>query len=200
MNPCKCKRSRPNEEILVSSVGFFTERWTQTGREQIGKIGFRVMMTPLQKENFMKKAVRFIAVVLLLTTMLSACRTEAPEPVELDYARYQTTQEEVQAQIEKYGKVYYEAESSDSFAKDRVIISVYPFALDYEYTVEDFSGIDCTEVRQLSYYPDDRDMPTKFLILYISDRSRKGVLEAIEALILREDVYSAQPDFVIRAV
>lgn len=115
----------------------------------------------------------------------------------LDYERYQTTKEEVQAQLDQYGKGPHGSYEDAEFRTGVVIIGVYPFALDYAYTVDDFSEVGCTEIRQLGYYPDDKDMPTKFLVLTISDETKQGVINAINTLILREDVYCAEPDMII---
>lgn len=143
----------------------------------------------------------FLSVVLIIAlTGCTAANVETVPPStapQFDYARYGTTREEVQTQLAQYGKGSHGSYENADFRTGVVIIGVYPFALDYAYTAGDFSEVGCTEVRQLGYYPDDKDMPTKLLVLTISDQTKQGVIDAINVLILRDDVYSAQPDIIL---
>lgn len=143
-----------------------------------------------------KKLVAWVAVFAILAAGMVGCQRDQNSPRELDYARYGTTKEEVQAQNDRYGKFEGRSYEMDEFVIGEVIVSVYPFALDYTYSEEDFSEIGCVDIRGLSYYPDNEPMPTKFMVLEISDDTKQGVLDAIELLLQREDVYSAQPNFI----
>ena len=72
------------------------------------------------------------------------------------------------------------------------MVKVYPFALNYSYTTADFSEIGCTEVKLVGTYPNN-EMPTKILLLTISDKTLQGVSNAMEILNQRDDVYCAMP-------
>ena len=140
----------------------------------------------------MKKALCLMLTLLTVIALLGGCQSRNPN--QLDYARYQTTEEEVKAQIEKYGKAPVQDYKDSEFKAGVVLVMVYPFALDYDYTAEDFSDVDCTAVREFLSFPDSEKMANKVLRLELSDKTRKGVLDAIEILAQREDVYSAWAD------
>ncbi len=115
-------------------------------------------------------------------------------PDTFDYAQFGTTKEEVEAQHEQYGKGNTELEIS-KFRYGEVSVKVYPFAMDYDYTVLDFQEVGCTKVEVLGTYP-NADMPTTWIILSILDQTEQGVLDAMDILIQREDIYVVVPNYV----
>lgn len=131
-------------------------------------------------------------------TQTAGSTTVPTDPADtFDYAKYATTKEEVETQIAKYGKKSTQLEISD-FRYGVVSIWVYPFAIDYSYSASDFAEVGCTNVEVLGTYPNDKDMPTKILILEISDQTKQGVKDAIEILIQRPDVHGVAPDYVMK--
>lgn len=144
--------------------------------------------------------VRITAVILLagILCALAGCqeRNIGQQSIGLDYTRFQTTKEEVDAQHAQFGKDTREYSTKSQFAIDHVVITVYPFANDVEYTAEDFSEIGCMRVVCTSDSVTDNTKPTKRFRLYFEGRSKRDVLNAIEVLLRRDDVYRAQPDFI----
>ena len=108
-----------------------------------------------------------------------------------DYAKYGTTKEEVEAQHALYGKGSTELEIAD-FVYGKVTVKVYPFAMNYHYSVSDFQEIGCTSIEQYGPYPDS-EMPTQVLMLTFPDQTKQGLVAVMERLILRDDVFAVIP-------
>ena len=148
----------------------------------------------------MKRRLKVLAIILSVTMLLSTvgcasakgngAEPKATSSASIDYAQYGTTKEEVEMQHAKYGKGKTGIE--DEIELGVVMVKVYPFALNYAYTTEDFSEIGCTEVKVVGTYPNS-EMPTKILLLTISDKTLQGVSNAMEILNQRDDVYCAMP-------
>ena len=134
---------------------------------------------------------KFLLISLMLIMLLTAC---SPKPVTtVDAQKYGTTDEVIASQREQfpYRKCY--AAMKDGFALNCVIITVYPFANEYEYTPEDFSYLGCSKITEMDVKIRD-DKPSRKLVLSIDAPTKQDVLEALEVLGLREDVYRAEPN------
>lgn len=156
----------------------------------------------------MKRMLRTLALFLstLMVLSVAGCASASynrtgkeqssttPSDYAFNYARFGTTKEEVEAQHLQYGKGVTDIEGEIELGV--VIIKVYPFALNYAYSMADFEEIDCTDVKLIGTYPNNK-MPTKLLLLTISDKSLQGVSNAMEILNQRDDVYCAMPSEII---
>ena len=141
--------------------------------------------------------------VLLITFIIclicaSGCQaagqpTDSPQG--FDYDRFQVTQEEIDAQHQKYGKKHCEATVYDDYEIGKIIIKVYPFANHVEYTVDDFTEVGCTRIYALEDVREDLDKPTRSFVIEIRESSKQAVLDAIETLEKRADIYIAEPNF-----
>ena len=143
------------------------------------------------------KKVFFIMLVVCLV-YISGCQAagkQTDSPKEFDYDRFQVTQEEIDAEHQKYGKTHCEATVYDDFEIGKIIIKVYPFANHVEYTVDDFAEVGCTRIYALENVREDLDKPTRSFVIEIRESTKQAVLDAIETLEKRADIYIAEPNF-----
>lgn len=98
-------------------------------------------------------------------------------------------------------KVYSNASIDDDFTDNRVIIVLNDAAskINKEYTTNDFNGIDCIRVIELNENIDNQiDKFNKVLCLEFSFNSKHQVLETIDVLMSRSDIYYAGHDYNIK--
>lgn len=145
----------------------------------------------------MKKV--FLILLVICLVYISGCQatgTQKDSSQGFDYDRFQVTQEEIDVQHQKYGKKYCEATIYDDFEIGRIIIKVYPFANHVEYTADDFAEVGCTGIYALENVKEDVDKPTRSFIIEIRGSTKQAVLDAIETLEKRADIYIAEPNYI----
>ncbi|MBE6959562.1 MAG: peptidase [Ruminococcaceae bacterium] len=77
-----------------------------------------------------------------------------------------------------------------------MIVTINPSWNDYAYTIADFSEIDCIAIRELA----DAEGPqtlSRILLLTIANGTKLGVLEAIQLLQQRSDIYCVEPNYIL---
>ncbi len=91
-------------------------------------------------------------------------------------------------------KVYCNATLDEDFSDNEIVIVTMRQYRNNEYTVSDFSEIDCIEIRDWWY---DEDDPTedRIILLTLSIHSKENVLSAIKILEKRDDICSAEPNY-----
>ena len=94
-----------------------------------------------------------------------------------------------------YQKQYCTATLDDDFVDNEIIIVVMPFANYYEYNVASFSSINCIGLKELSVEV-EYDTLCRIIKLTIADKSKQAVLDAIALLEERNDIYSAEPNYI----
>lgn len=85
----------------------------------------------------------------------------------------------------------------DEFDTKRILVKVMPSSNFKEYTPEDFSEINCIKVEDLfntGYKEGELD---RWMVLTIKSYSKRTILKAIDKLEQRDDVYYAQPDYLV---
>lgn len=92
-------------------------------------------------------------------------------------------------------KVYCDATLEDQFEDNKILIIVFPQYNSTPYTAEDFAEIGCVNVKQLFNHQKD-DEPSRCLALTLDKNSKENVLAAIKKLEEREDIYSAEPNYI----
>ena len=91
-------------------------------------------------------------------------------------------------------KVYCEATLEDDFTDNEILIVVTPENNFKEYTVNDFSAIGCIEIEDLTIEPKENEL-CRIFHLTLSGHSKQNVLDSIKVLEEREDIYSAEPNY-----
>ena len=101
-------------------------------------------------------------------------------------------------------KVYCNATIEDEFAEDRVVVVVKQKSGTTIFTEHDFAEIDVVAVENLSYPQEDAAIHSAgqegekiILSLTLRDSGKRNVLNAIKLLEKREDVISAEPDYIL---
>ncbi len=150
-----------------------------------------------------KRHFSILLIVAMLCTMVG-CQSgdqgqprELPQPTQLDYARFQTTKEEVEAQHAEFGKVEFNPSDEAEFSIACVIIMVYPFANEVEYTKEDFAEVGCTRITFITENLKHDKRPSRTLGIFFDADSKQDIYDAIEILLQRDDVYCAEPNCLI---
>lgn len=95
-------------------------------------------------------------------------------------------------------KVYCYATLEDSFTDDEILVVINPNWNYYEYTVTDFSEIGCVSVEELAGATDSQTR-SRILLLTIADGTKAKVLEAIQLLQQRSDIYCVEPNYLEEA-
>lgn len=98
------------------------------------------------------------------------------------------------AESESQTRVYCTATVDQSFSDNEIIVVINAAYNDRLYTAESFSEIGCVEITELTHNVNLGDR-SRIIKLTIAENSKEGVLEAIEQLEQREDVYSAEPNY-----
>ena len=133
---------------------------------------------------------KWLLLSLLLVALLQGCSYKVVTKV--DAEKYGVTDEIIAEQREKFKYGHAHPGMKDLFAVGGVVITVYPFANNYGYTSDDFSYLGCTEV--IEWDVEIREgKPSRKMCLQIDAPSKQDVLDAVEVLQLREDVYRAEP-------
>lgn len=91
-------------------------------------------------------------------------------------------------------KVYCNATLEDDFTEDEIIIVVNPEWNEQEYTENDFTSINCSMVEEIAD-SEGEGVLSRILMLTIADGTKQKVLDAIKVLEQREDVHSAEPNY-----
>lgn len=144
----------------------------------------------------MRKIGASLLVLCVLCGLIGCEQPPLPaSPTKAELAvRYGVTEKEIDADNKFYPKQESRATEKDNFIPGRVIIGVYSFADTYDFKPEDFADVGCVKVEPLFGPNQYSYWPSRFLILTLRDGSVSGVLEAIEILQQRADIYSAQVD------
>ncbi len=99
------------------------------------------------------------------------------------------------AHAESLEKVYCQATMDDDFTDNEILIITMPFANFKEYNVEDFESINCINIEEISYNIKENVL-CRIIELTIDGHNKQNVLEAIKILEDRNDIYSAQPNYI----
>ncbi len=99
------------------------------------------------------------------------------------------------AHAETLEKVYCQATIDDDFTDNEILIITMPFANYKEYIPEDFANINCIGIEELSCNIKEDDL-CRTIELTIEGHSKQNVLEAIDILESRNDIYCAQPNYI----
>lgn len=93
-------------------------------------------------------------------------------------------------------KVYCTATVEDSFSVGEVLIVLMPEYNENVYTTEDFTDINCRELEELSIEVESGTLG-RIMRLSISGDSKQNVIDAIRILEQRNDIYSAEPNYIL---
>ena len=93
-------------------------------------------------------------------------------------------------------KVYCEATLEDDFTDNDILLVMTPENNFREYTVNDFSNIGCIEIEDLTIEPKEGKL-CRILHLTLEAHSKQNVLDSIKILEERDDIYSAEPNYLI---
>ena len=147
-----------------------------------------------------------LAIFLASVLLLSGCakgvdETEIEVPAKSWLAaKYCVEESEIDEHHTKYPKYENNATAEEDFASDRVIIMVYSFANGYLFQPSDFDEVGCTGIKELMGPNDNKEKPTRMLLLTLNTSTKQEVLDVVDLLLLRADIYFAQPDYVIIAI
>ncbi len=83
------------------------------------------------------------------------------------------------------------------FTDNEIVIMVMPDYNFTPYTQNDFSEIGCVEIRELTRDVEE-NIVNRIILLTLSTHSKQNVLNAIASLELRDDIYSAEPNYIER--
>ena len=92
-------------------------------------------------------------------------------------------------------KVYCEATLEDDFTDNDILLVMTPENNFREYTVNDFSNIGCIEIEDLTNKPKEGKL-CRILHLTLDTHSKQNVLDSIKILEERDDIYSAEPNYI----
>ena len=92
-------------------------------------------------------------------------------------------------------KVYCEATLEDEFTDNDILLVMTPENNFREYTVNDFSNIGCVKIEDLSIDPEKGKL-CRILHLTLDTHSKQNVLDSIKILEERDDIYSAEPNYI----
>lgn len=102
-------------------------------------------------------------------------------------------------------KVYCKATIDEDFSDDSLMVLMTSEAslakIGYEFTPADFAEIGCVDVHNYTWrVPADTTLYHRMLCLKLKYPSKLNVLIAIKILEHRDDVYSAEPNYVIKMI
>jgi len=143
---------------------------------------------------------KLFAIFVLLSVLfcIAGCQSTKSPPTKSDLAvRYGIEESKIDDYHQKYPKIMGLPSKEDEFAEDRVIIGVYQFAYQYDFTPEDFSEIPCKSVNPLIGPYEGSENPSRFLVLELKTRSKEQLIKAIEILQQRADIYCAEVDYIV---
>ena len=106
--------------------------------------------------------------------------------------KFGITEEEIYTQHEAWPVRRRSGGMKDIFAVNRVCIVVYPFANNNAYTPEDFAFLGCTEIIEEEGTVRE-GWPSRELTLYIDAPTKQDVLDAMDTLLIRPDIYRTLP-------
>ncbi|MBE6976053.1 MAG: peptidase [Ruminococcaceae bacterium] len=132
-----------------------------------------------------KKIIVALLVISLMVVFMGTSVSNAAE-VESAYLENHSTIRE---------KVLCTATINDNFTENEIIVVIQPNWNEKVYNADDFSDIGCLAVRELAGATDTHTL-SRILLLTISDGTKTKVLEAIQNLEQRNDIYSAEPNYI----
>lgn len=101
----------------------------------------------------------------------------------------------VTAQEEAIEKFHCTATLDQEFTDNEIIIMVMPDYNFTPYTKDAFSEIGCVGVKELTRDVEE-SIVNRIILLTLSTHSKQNVLNAIASLELRDDIYSAEPNYI----
>ena len=139
----------------------------------------------------MRKPLTILILAVLLVGVLAGCQTGGGEQAQAPGGEGTGTEGTLPKETlpKKYGNYKLE----DPFEDNKVLIMLMPEYNFTEYTVADFADIGCTELRELYDFVEEGRL-SRGLALTLSEHSKQNVLDAIELLYQRPDVYEASPN------
>lgn len=127
-----------------------------------------------------KSTIKFLSIFLAISVLICTLNVSV------------FASDDVEDSIEK---VYCEATLDDDFTDNEILIVVTPENNFREYTVNDFSAIGCIEIEDLTIEPKEGEL-CRIFHLTLSVHSKKNVLNSIKILEERNDIYSAEPNYI----
>lgn len=92
-------------------------------------------------------------------------------------------------------KSFCAATIEDSFTDDEILVVITPSENSRDYTCDDFSEIGCVALEELTENVVEEKL-CRIIKLTMPGHSKQGVLDAIKQLENRNDIYSAEPNYV----
>lgn len=96
---------------------------------------------------------------------------------------------------EAYEKQYCSATIEDNFTDNEIIIVTMPSSNYYDYNNSSFSEVGCIEIKELTSKIEPNTL-SRIIKLTIAEKSKQAVLNAIQILEKRPDIYSAEPNYI----
>lgn len=127
-----------------------------------------------------KSTIKFLSIFLAISVLICTLNVSVFASDEID---------------DSIEKVYCEATIDDDFTDNEILIVVTPENNFREYTINDFSNIGCIEIEDLTIEPKENEL-CRIFHLTLSVHSKQNVLDSIKMLEEREDIYSAEPNYI----
>ena len=149
------------------------------------------------RTNQYSKPTTLTALLLVLLLLISGCADPSAIAGEnVTTSAEATTTAVTTARPDGLVKKICQATVEDDFSGDKILFGVFPEYNQYEYTVEDFLEIGCTDVTEISSYKEGK--PTsRCLVITLDKNSKENVLAMIKILELREDIRYAHPNYYV---
>ncbi len=129
----------------------------------------------------MKKFLSFLLAILFSFCLLAGCAPNSTPP--------ESTETPVSG-------TDLSANQEADFSDQNILILLHPSVNFKDYSTEDFKEINCISVRELTVGPIEEGKLCRILLLKIEPPSKENVLNAIEMLNKREDIHTAEPDYI----
>ena len=137
----------------------------------------------------MKRWLSYLLLAAMVMVLLCGCGTDKTSV----FDRHSVSEDVIAAQQEEFGQYRRFPALKDNFSETSVVITVYPFAAEFEYLASDFADIKCTDVRDADNSNINPERPSRKLVLTLDTNSKQDIIDAMMTLLERDDVYSAEP-------
>ena len=147
-----------------------------------------------------KKCLRFLVFPLIISLLLPTFTVYSLEDEHVDITDINQTPSSTlidgtNEEIEQISPSTFTLPSiDDDFSDNEIIIVVQPEYNYTEYTAASFSEINCIAIKQLSRKIIENEL-SRIITLTIEGHSKQNVISAIELLMTRDDIYSAEPNY-----
>lgn len=100
-------------------------------------------------------------------------------------------------ETEEIEKIYCDATLEDNFTEKEICVIIHPDWYDEVYTAADFAAINCVSVKSSGDGKVNGRL-VQLMLLTIADVGKQKVLDAIQQLETREDIYAAHPNYLLQ--